>query len=232
MKYLDSNFVLENINLKTEEKPREILKLCNPKDQSLPISGGWGHTLEHCVIINKDDPSVHPDAFNGLEIEYAFVEQRMYAELISGRPMEERFRDIKWTQKEQNLYFESAIAKEFNLEKPNQILFSFFKKNKLIGYGGLVHVDWINQNAEISFLLKTDFNNVGFYTQSFTAFLKLIEKLAFNINMHKIYTYGYRTNEYRFSPLINSFFEKEVELKNHKKINNNWFDVLIYSKLL
>ena len=136
------------------------------------------------------------------------------------------------TQKEQNLYFESAIAKEFNLEKPNQILFSFFKKNKLIGYGGLVHVDWINQNAEISFLLKTDFNNVGFYTQSFTAFLKLIEKLAFNINMHKIYTYGYRTNEYRFSPLINSLFEKEVELKNHKKIDNNWFNVLIYSKLL
>ena len=103
MKYLDSNFVLENINLKTEEKPREILKLCNPKDQSLPISGGWGHTLEHCVIINKDDPSVYPDTFNGLEIEYAFVEQRMYAELISGRPMEERFRDLKWTQKEQNL---------------------------------------------------------------------------------------------------------------------------------
>lgn len=136
------------------------------------------------------------------------------------------------TQKEQNLYFESAIAKEFNLEKPNQILFSFFKKNKLIGYGGLVHVDWINQNAEISFLLKTDFNNLGFYRQSFTAFLKLIEKLAFNINMHKIYTYGYRTNEYRFSPLINSLFEKEVELKNHKKIDNNWFNVLIYSKLL
>ena len=103
MKYLDNNFVLENINLKTEEKPQEILKLCNPNEQSLPISGGWGHTLEHCVIINKDDPSVYPDTFNGLEIEYAFVEQRMYAELISGRLMEERFRDIKWTQKEQNL---------------------------------------------------------------------------------------------------------------------------------
>jgi len=103
MKYLDNNFVVENINLKTEEKPREILELCNPNIPSLPISGGWGHTIEECVIINKDDPSVHQDTFNGLAIEYAFVEQRMYAELISGRPMEERFRDIKWTQKEQNL---------------------------------------------------------------------------------------------------------------------------------
>ena len=104
MKYLNDNFVSEKINLKTKEKPREILELCNPNTPSLPISGGWGHTLEQCVIINKDDPSVHPDTFNGLEIEYAFVEQRMYAELISGRPMEERFRDIKWTQKEQSLF--------------------------------------------------------------------------------------------------------------------------------
>lgn len=108
MKYLDNNFVSDKINLKTNESPREILELCNPNTPPLPISGGWGHTLEHCVIINKDDPSVHPDTFNGLEIEYAFVEQRMYAELISGRPMEERFRDIKWTQKEQNLLNDSG----------------------------------------------------------------------------------------------------------------------------
>tara|TARA_B110000977_G_C11054773_1_gene483659 strand:- start:622 stop:1185 length:564 start_codon:yes stop_codon:yes gene_type:complete len=136
------------------------------------------------------------------------------------------------TQKKQDLYFESIIANEFDLEKPNQILFSFFKNKKLIGYGGLVHIDWINQNAEISFLLKTDLNNLEFYTQGFTTFLKLIQKLGLNINMHKIYTYGYKTNEYRFLPLINSFFEKEVELKMHKKINDNWFDVLIYSKFL
>ena len=53
MKHLDNNFVIENINLKTEQKPREILELCNPNIPPLPISGGWGHTLEHCVIINK-----------------------------------------------------------------------------------------------------------------------------------------------------------------------------------
>ena len=103
MQYLNKDFVSKNINIRTKETPREILELCSPTKESLPISGGWGHTMEECVIINKNDPSVNQQTFNGLEIEYAFVEQRIYAELISGRPLEERFRDIRWDQKEQNL---------------------------------------------------------------------------------------------------------------------------------
>ena len=110
MQYLDEDFVLKDININTIESPREILELCSPTKSSLPISGGWGHSLDECVIINKNDSSVHPETFNGLEIEYAFVEQRIYAELISGRPLEERFRDIKWTQKEQNLLTENGRA--------------------------------------------------------------------------------------------------------------------------
>ncbi len=108
MQYLNKDFVSKNINIRTKETPREILELCSPTKESLPISGGWGHSMEECVIINKNDPSVNQQTFNGLEIEYAFVEQRIYAELISGRPLEERFRDINWTQKEQNLITKDA----------------------------------------------------------------------------------------------------------------------------
>jgi RimJ/RimL family protein N-acetyltransferase len=159
---------------------------------------------------------------------------------------EDRYEIMKWrneqifylrqnqalTKEDQDNYFNTVLTNIFEQEFPDQILFSFFKNNKLIGYGGLVHIDWENQNAEISFLIKTDLNNLKYYTESFTVFLKLIQQLALNIKMHKIYTYGYKTNDYRFSPLINSFFEKEVELKNHKKINDTWLDVLIYSKFL
>jgi len=110
MQYLNKDFVSKNINVRTEETPREILELCSPTKETLPISGGWGHTMEECVIINKNDSSVDQKTFNGLEIENAFVEQRIYAELISGRPLEERFRDIKWKQKEQSLLTENGKA--------------------------------------------------------------------------------------------------------------------------
>ena len=46
------------------------------------------------------------------------------------------------------------ILKQFKLQRPSQMLFSFYNQNKLIGYGGLVHINWIHKNAEISFLLK------------------------------------------------------------------------------
>ena len=31
-----------------------------------------------------------------------------------------------------------------------------FKKNNCIGYGGLVHINWIDKNAEISFIMNTE----------------------------------------------------------------------------
>jgi hypothetical protein len=33
------------------------------------------------------------------------------------------------------------------------LLFSFLKNGECIGYGGLVHINWIDQNAEISFMI-------------------------------------------------------------------------------
>ena len=43
------------------------------------------------------------------------------------------------------------VKKQFKEKQPNQLLFSFIENNLLIGYGGLVHIDWTNKNAEISF---------------------------------------------------------------------------------
>ena len=62
------------------------------------------------------------------------------------------------TKQDQDNYFNKIIFKQFNHQKPSQILFSFYNKNKLIGYGGLVHINWAHKNAEISFLLKTELN--------------------------------------------------------------------------
>lgn len=49
------------------------------------------------------------------------------------------------TKEKQNAYFENVVAKLFNQEQPNQILFSFLKDDECIGYGGLVHINWIDK---------------------------------------------------------------------------------------
>jgi len=57
---------------------------------------------------------------------------------------------------DQNNYFNNVISKLFEQEKPNQLLFSFLKNDVCIGYGGLVHINWIDKNAEISFIMNTE----------------------------------------------------------------------------
>tara|TARA_B110000114_G_scaffold35742_1_gene37147 strand:+ start:4257 stop:4817 length:561 start_codon:yes stop_codon:yes gene_type:complete len=138
----------------------------------------------------------------------------------------------KLTSDKQIEYFSTVVNKLFYEKEPSQLLFSFFYEEELIGYGGLVHIDWENCNSEISFLLKTELNDIESYIEKFTFFLKLVYQLAESISLHKIYTYGYDIDEYRFAPLINLCYEKEVVLKKQKKTNDNWYDVLIYSKFI
>ena len=45
------------------------------------------------------------------------------------------------TKSKQDLYFGNVVSKQFDLEKPDQLLFSFLKEDVCIGYGGLVHLN-------------------------------------------------------------------------------------------
>jgi len=54
------------------------------------------------------------------------------------------------TVEAQENYFATVVAGLFEQENPNQLLFSFFGHGEFVGYGGLVHINWIDKNAEIS----------------------------------------------------------------------------------
>lgn len=136
------------------------------------------------------------------------------------------------TAEMQDAYFEKVVFNLFNAERPSQILFSFLKNEQIVGYGGLVHIDWKNKNAEISFLLDPSLNSIEFYNVAFESFLDLILEPARNIELHKIYTYGYSLVDYRFFPLINKNFLLEAILKEQVLINENLIDVKIYAKIL
>lgn len=140
--------------------------------------------------------------------------------------------DKPLTKEIQDAYFENVVAKLFEQDQPNQILFSFLENGNSIGYGGLVHIDWISHNAEISFLLNTTLIDPNSYRLKFMMYLELINQVSISIRLHKIYTYGYDYIDYRFEPLYKSGYELEAFLHEHVLFDGELVPVRIYSKFL
>lgn len=131
---------------------------------------------------------------------------------------------------DQKNYFENVVSKLFNQTQPSQLLFSFFYKKEFIGYGGLVHINWIDKNAEISFVMKTELEK-DFFSFYWSNYLKLIEKLAFvELKFHKIFTYAFDLRPHLYPMLINEGFKEEARLNEHCFFEGKFIDVLIHSK--
>jgi len=132
---------------------------------------------------------------------------------------------------DQENYFNNVICNLFNQEKPNQILFSFLEKGICIGYGGLVHINWEDQNAEISFIMNTKLEKNRFH-EIWTSYLNLIESVAFyELKLHKIFVYAFDLRPHLYEVLENSNYTKEAILKEHCFYNNKFIDIIIHSKI-
>lgn len=159
--------------------------------------------------------------------------------------MEDRFEIMKWrneqiyhlrqnnplTEEDQDRYFETVVKHILNEEQPNQLLFSYLEGNKCIGYGGLVHVNWIDRNAEISFIMETALEKEHFQVHWMT-YLGLIEQLAFEqLGLHKIFTYAFDLRPHLYAVLESVGFIKEAVFKGHCLFQGEYKDVVIHSKI-
>ncbi|MGY6560076.1 MAG: GNAT family N-acetyltransferase [Nitritalea sp.] len=158
--------------------------------------------------------------------------------------IEDRYAIMKWrneqlyhlrqerplTKANQDDYFENVVSKLFDEKKPKQILFSYLEGDKCIGYGGLVHINWIDKHAEISFIMDTAMEK-DYFSFHWQTYLGLIEKVAFEeINLHKIFTYAFDLRPKLYQALEGSGYEMEARLKEHCLFEDNFIDVLIHSK--
>lgn len=135
------------------------------------------------------------------------------------------------TKEDQENYFSNVVSKLFELENPTQILFSYLQNEKCIGYGGLVHINWVDKNAEISFIINTELEK-DFFEIHWKQYLKLIEKVAFKeLNFHKIFTYAFNLRPHLYRAIEASGFTKEATLKEHCLFENKFIDVIIHSKI-
>lgn len=94
----------------SKESPREILAAdFKSLRGGLPIRGGWGYTKSDACIVDKNDPLVDPALpFDGVGVEYVFVEKRIYEEMIIFRLDGEKFSGLRWNLLEQSLLHEAG----------------------------------------------------------------------------------------------------------------------------
>lgn len=156
---------------------------------------------------------------------------------------EDRFDIMKWrneqiyhlrqneplTIEKQNKYFNTVVSGLFDMDRPEQILFSFLKNNTCIGYGGLVHINWIDNNSEISFIMNTE-SETDYLDTYWDIFLTLLKEVAFDeLKLHKIYTYAFDLRPHLYPIFERNGFTQDAILKEHCRIGNEYKDVVIHS---
>jgi len=135
------------------------------------------------------------------------------------------------TPESQDRYFKDTVLNLFEQELPNQILFSYLRNGHCIGYGGLVHINWIDAHAEISFIMDTSLEKDEFDLH-WQTYINLIEQVAFEgLNLHKIFVYAFDLRPGLYPILESVGYFKDAVLTDHCFYNGNFLDVVIYSKI-
>lgn len=135
------------------------------------------------------------------------------------------------TEQLQDNYFNTVVASLFTEEQPKQVLFSYLENGSCIGYGGLVHINWLDHYAEISFIINPVLEK-DFFQQHWVTYLSLIEQVAFkDLQLHKIFTYAFDLRPHLYKAVEAAGFIQEARLKEHCFFEEKYIDVVIHSKI-
>ena len=139
------------------------------------------------------------------------------------------------TDEDQRRYYEEAVLPTFSQTEPRMLLFSYLLDGRLIGYGGLTNLDWVNRRAEISFLLETsrtgERNRIQ-YEADFSAFLTLMKRIAFGeLKLNRLFTETYDIRPWHVAVLEKNGFRPEGRMRQHVRIRGEYVDSLLHGCL-
>jgi len=138
--------------------------------------------------------------------------------------------DQKLSRADQDNYYLNVVASLFQEDQPKQILFAFLDNGELVGYGGLVHMNWMDRHGEVSFLMNTELQEKRF-EDYWSNYLRLLRFVAFDeLKLRKIFTYAFDVRPHLYPVLQNAGFVEEARLKDHCCINGKFKDVLIHAQ--
>ena len=85
--------------------PMEVLRQHFPRTaKQCNFSGGWGYTIDDAVEVLEHDPEISDQRFDGVSLEYAFVDKRIREELIFSPTACRAFDRLSWQVIEQSLH--------------------------------------------------------------------------------------------------------------------------------
>lgn len=137
------------------------------------------------------------------------------------------------SEEEQAVYFRDVVVPTFGERHPDQVLVAWDYDGELIGYGGLVHIDWSVPRAEVSFLEDPDrVLDRALYRRDFLAFLGLLAKLAFErLEMERLVTECYDLRPWHVAVIEEAGFVPEGRLRSHVRKEGRLVDSLIHGLL-
>ncbi|MBC8081996.1 MAG: GNAT family N-acetyltransferase [Hymenobacter sp.] len=138
------------------------------------------------------------------------------------------------TAAEQDAYFQRVVLPLFEQERPEQLLFSLLHYDKLVAYGGLVHVSWPDGRAEVSFLADpARAADPATYRHDFRAHLRLLGQVAFQgLKLNRLFTETYDLRPAHVAILEEAGFRLEGRLRQHVRLAPDTFaDSLMHGQL-
>lgn len=135
------------------------------------------------------------------------------------------------TIQDQDNYFDNVVTQLFEQDQPSELLFSFLKDDVCIGYGGLVHINWVDKNAEISFIMDTKLEQTSF-NDLWSVYLELIEQIGFEeLRFRKLYVYAFDLRPHLYDTLSSNNYFRDAVLAQHCLYKDKFIDVVIHAKL-
>jgi RimJ/RimL family protein N-acetyltransferase len=135
--------------------------------------------------------------------------------------------------KEQKHYFRKEVFSECSKSHPRQILLSIRDSGRLVGYTALVHIDWSNQRAELSFLLDPQIEEgTARFLMIFGASVRLLKRLAFSeLGLNRLTTETFAGRHTVVEALESQGFLEEGKLREHVLIEGLFEDSQIHGCL-
>lgn len=137
------------------------------------------------------------------------------------------------TDSNQEKWFNDIILPSYK-SKTKTLNFTILYDNKFIGYGGLVYIDYVNKNAEVSFLVeKKRTKNNKLFEQDFSFFLNFIINYSYrNLKLHKLHTETFEFRKRAILILEKYGFKKEGVLKEQILFKNSFINSIKHGLIL